>query len=135
MEQPTQLIIALGHILDVDIACIIYNDPVIDDWIVWGDSGVAFRSMLLVESKTDWYRQYHPYQMPLLDGFRKLKGYINTVYNHPTKGAIPIIVDMLRASGYNLLMDEPSSNITLKQLDDALRARPDLYERREMKDQ
>ena len=135
-EDPTQLLIGIGkHIDGKDKAVILYIDPVLDEWVIWGNDPDMFEMQLLKDMNLtiDLYRQYLPYQLPLLNGFRKNKEFINKIEMFDN-GSTRIIVQMLRDSGYTLLPDRQPDNITVTQLDAALKERPDLYLRREMKE-
>lgn len=134
-EELPQMIIGFGQSTKLDAVTVaMYQDPVINDWIVWGANSTTFRLELLRSAHIDLYRQYHPYQLSMIFGFRKCTEYINSMYSHPLLGATPIIVQMLRDSGYTVLPDKQADDIDPNQLDTALRERPDLYQRREMKE-
>lgn len=135
MEEPTQIHIGFAKSdKQIDLVFIHYLDPVLNEWVAFGINTSTFRMEILKETRIDLIRAYHPHQLPLLVGFRKGKEWINKMYSHPGLGATPIIVQMLRDSGYTILPDRVSDDITPPMLDAAMRERPDLYQRKEMKE-
>lgn len=135
--DPTQLFIGFtedGY--EVLMPFILYRDPVMAEWVCLGLDSVLFELKILkylTWDKTTVLRQYQPYQISMLSGFRKHLDRLNMPMG--SLGATGIIVEMLRDSGYNVLPHKSLEQITPKMLDAALRERPDLYQRREMKEE
>lgn len=112
---------------------ILYYCPIMLEWVSYGLNPYTFSLQIMNLIDADIIRQYHPYQLPLVVGFRKnIRFMLDKPFAY--RGATTQIVRILRDSGYSILNQVAYDNITPEMLDNAMKERPDLFERREMKE-
>ncbi len=138
------------------------DDPVLGIPVCFGAIQNGFVMMPLSHYGDDFIRSFTPVQLPLLTGFRKNLQWINAPYDYAGlvgmsivefnshilnwKSKNPfldahklfcseIVTKMLRDSGYDILPNNEAGTVDPYALNVAMAERPDLYTRREMREQ
>lgn len=146
---------------DINHAFILYDDPVLGVPVTFGANANGFTMVPISHFPDDIVRVFTPMPQPLLVGFRKNIQWINAPYDYGGllgmafveaemkilhwKAKNPfldtqklfcseIVTKMLRDSGYDILPDQDAGTVDPWVLNCAMKERPDLYTRREMKE-